>query len=140
MLYYIHQTPLSSCSVEGGSGDETMCVCVCVRVCMCVGVCACVCACVCVCVCACVRVCVCMCVCVHVCVHVCGCVCVRACVRACVCMCVRACVCAHVQVANIPLLEVDEVVWFSWNLILIAISDEHNPAHVHACSMWVTSY
>ena len=24
MLYYIHQTPLSSCSVEGGgSGDET---------------------------------------------------------------------------------------------------------------------
>ena len=22
MLYYIHQTPLSSCSVEGGSGDE----------------------------------------------------------------------------------------------------------------------
>ena len=24
MLYYIHQTPLSSCSVEGGSGDETI--------------------------------------------------------------------------------------------------------------------
>ena len=23
MLYYIHQTPLSYCSVEGGSGDET---------------------------------------------------------------------------------------------------------------------
>ena len=23
MLYYIHQTPLSSCSVEGGSGAET---------------------------------------------------------------------------------------------------------------------
>ena len=23
MLYYIHQTPLSFCSVEGGSGDET---------------------------------------------------------------------------------------------------------------------
>ena len=23
-MYYIHQTPLSSCSVEGGSGDETM--------------------------------------------------------------------------------------------------------------------
>ena len=23
MLYYIHQTPLSSCSVEGGSGDKT---------------------------------------------------------------------------------------------------------------------
>ena len=23
ILYYIHQTPLSSCSVEGGSGDET---------------------------------------------------------------------------------------------------------------------
>jgi len=23
MFYYIHQTPLSSCSVEGGSGDET---------------------------------------------------------------------------------------------------------------------
>ena len=23
MLYYIHQTPLSSWSVEGGSGDET---------------------------------------------------------------------------------------------------------------------
>ena len=23
MLYYIHQTPLSSCSAEGGSGDET---------------------------------------------------------------------------------------------------------------------
>ena len=23
MLYYIHQTPLSSCSVEGGSGNET---------------------------------------------------------------------------------------------------------------------
>ena len=23
MLYYIHQTPLSPCSVEGGSGDET---------------------------------------------------------------------------------------------------------------------
>ena len=23
MLYYIHQTPLSSCSVQGGSGDET---------------------------------------------------------------------------------------------------------------------
>ena len=23
MLYYIHQTPLSSSSVEGGSGDET---------------------------------------------------------------------------------------------------------------------
>ena len=23
MLYYIHQTPFSSCSVEGGSGDET---------------------------------------------------------------------------------------------------------------------
>ena len=23
MLYYINQTPLSSCSVEGGSGDET---------------------------------------------------------------------------------------------------------------------
>ena len=23
MLYYIHQTPLSSCSVEWGSGDET---------------------------------------------------------------------------------------------------------------------
>ena len=24
MLYYIHQTPLSFCSVEGGSGDETI--------------------------------------------------------------------------------------------------------------------
>ena len=23
MLYYIHQTPLSFCSIEGGSGDET---------------------------------------------------------------------------------------------------------------------
>ena len=23
MLYYIHQTPLSYCSVEGGSGEET---------------------------------------------------------------------------------------------------------------------
>ena len=22
-MYYIHQTPLSSCSIEGGSGDET---------------------------------------------------------------------------------------------------------------------
>ena len=25
MLYYIHQTPLSSCNVEGGSGNETSC-------------------------------------------------------------------------------------------------------------------
>ena len=27
MLYYIHQTLLSSCSVEGGSGDETSVTC-----------------------------------------------------------------------------------------------------------------
>ena len=26
MLHYIHQTPLSYCSVEGGSGDETSCL------------------------------------------------------------------------------------------------------------------
>ena len=56
----------------------------------------------------------------------------------CVCICVVY-VCAHVQAANIPLFEIDEVVRLSWNLVLIAIPDEHNPAHVHACSMWMTS-
>ena len=78
--------------------------------------------------------------CVHVYIN--GCirrVCIRRflCIRR-VCICVVH-VCAHVQAANIPLLEIDEVVRLSRNLVFIAIPDEHNPAHVHACSMWTTS-
>lgn len=33
----------------------------------------------------------------------------------------------------VPLPEVDKVVWLSRDLVLMAIPDEHNPSHVHAC-------
>lgn len=41
------------------------------------------------------------------------------------------CIIIHEHV-HVPLSEVDEVVWFTRDSVLLAVSNEHNPTQVHA--------